>query len=137
MTEFRPQQLDKKWQQQWTASKAFEVDIDAARPKFYCLEMFAYPSGYAHVGHVRNYIIGDVVARTKRMRGFNVLHPFGWDAFGLPAENAAIKSGTDPETSTLDNIAHLKGQLQRAGHPYASRREIATCLRDDYKVNPW
>ena len=137
MTDYKPQQLDKKWQQQWTASKAFEVDVDPARPKFYCLEMFAYPSGHAHVGHVRNYIIGDVMARTKRMRGFNVLHPFGWDAFGLPAENAAIKTGTHPETSTLDNIAHMKGQLQRLGISYAWEREIATCLPDYYKFNQW
>src|SRR5712691_1923458 len=137
MTDFRPQQLDKKWQRQWTASKAFEVDIDASRTKFYCLEMFAYPSGYAHVGHVRNYIIGDVMARTKRMRGFNVLHPFGWDAFGLPAENAAIKTGTHPETSTLDNIVHMKGQLQRLGLSYAWQREIATCLPEYYKFNQW
>jgi leucyl-tRNA synthetase len=83
--------------------------------QFYCLEMFAYPSGHAHVGHVRNDMIGDVVARMKRMRGFNVLHPFGWDAFGLPAENAAIKGGVHPETWTLENIAHMKGQLQRIG----------------------
>jgi leucyl-tRNA synthetase len=137
MTDFKPQQLDKKWQQQWTVSKAFEVEIDPTRPKFYCLEMFAYPSGYAHVGHVRNYIIGDVMARTKRMRGFNVLHPFGWDAFGLPAENAAIKTGTSPEKSTLDNIAHMKGQLQRLGISYAWQREIATCLPDYYKFNQW
>ena len=137
MTEYKPQQLDKKWQQQWTAARAFEVDADPARPKFYCLEMFAYPSGHAHVGHVRNYIIGDVMARTKRMRGFNVLHPFGWDAFGLPAENAAIKTGTHPETSTLDNIAHMKGQLQRLGISYAWEREIATCLPDYYKFNQW
>jgi leucyl-tRNA synthetase len=137
MAEFKPQQLDKKWQQQWTASKAFEVDVDGNRPKFYCLEMFAYPSGHAHVGHVRNYILGDVMARMKRMRGFNVLHPFGWDAFGLPAENAAIKSGTHPETSTLDNIAHMKGQLQRLGISYAWEREIATCLPDYYKFNQW
>src|SRR5258708_6975827 len=137
MTHFNPQQLDKKWQQQLTAIKAFQVDIDATRRKFYCLEMFAYPSGYAHVGHVRNYIIGDVMARTKRMRGFNVLHPFGWDAFGLPAENAAIKTGTSPEKSTLDNIAHMKGQLQRLGISYAWEREIATCLPQDYKSNQW
>ncbi len=137
MTEYKPQQLDKKWQQHWASTKAFEVDVDGSRPKFYCLEMFAYPSGHAHVGHVRNYIIGDVMARTKRMRGFNVLHPFGWDAFGLPAENAAIKSGTHPRTSTLDNIAHMKGQLQRLGISYAWQREIATCLPEYYKFNQW
>jgi leucyl-tRNA synthetase len=137
MADYKPQHLDKKWQQHWTAAKAFEAGVDATRPKFYCLEMFAYPSGHAHVGHVRNYIIGDVMARTKRMRGYNVLHPFGWDAFGLPAENAAIKTGTHPETSTLDNIAHMKGQLQRLGISYAWDREIATCLPDYYKFNQW
>jgi leucyl-tRNA synthetase len=137
MTDYKPQQLDTKWQQHWASTRAFEVEIDAARPKFYCLEMFAYPSGHAHVGHVRNYIIGDVMARTKRLRGFNVLHPFGWDAFGLPAENAAIKTGTHPETSTLANIAHMKGQLQRLGISYAWEREIATCLPEYYKFNQW
>ncbi len=137
MTEYRPQELDKKWQARWTAEGAFEVEIDSERPKFYCLEMFAYPSGHAHVGHVRNYIIGDVCARMKRMRGYNVLHPFGWDAFGLPAENAAIKTGTHPETSTLANIAHMKGQLQRLGISYAWQREIATCLPEYYKFNQW
>ena len=137
MADYRPQQLDKKWQQLWTSSLAFEVEADAKRPKYYCLEMFAYPSGHAHVGHVRNYIIGDVMARTKRLRGYNVLHPFGWDAFGLPAENAAIKTGTHPETSTLDNIAHMKGQLQRLGISYAWGREIATCQPDYYKFNQW
>jgi leucyl-tRNA synthetase len=137
MTEFKPQQLDKKWQQAWTASNAFEVDVDPSREKFYTLEMFAYPSGHAHVGHVRNYILGDVMARTKRMRGYNVLHPFGWDAFGLPAENAAIKTGTHPQTSTLANIAHMKGQLQRLGISYAWGREIATCLPEYYKFNQW
>ncbi len=137
MTEYRPQQLDKSWQERWTAARVFEVGEDPARPKYYCLEMFAYPSGYAHVGHVRNYIIGDVMARTKRLRGFNVLHPFGWDAFGLPAENAAIKTGTHPETSTLGNIAHMKGQLQRLGISYAWEREIATCAPEYYKFNQW
>jgi leucyl-tRNA synthetase len=137
MTDYKPQQLDKKWQQQWASSHAFEAEIDPTRPKYYALEMFAYPSGHAHVGHVRNYIIGDIMARMKRMRGFNVLHPFGWDAFGLPAENAAIKTGTHPETSTLDNIAHMKGQLQRLGISYAWQREIATCLPEYYKFNQW
>jgi leucyl-tRNA synthetase len=135
--EYKPQTIEKKWQEQWRASRAFEaVDADP-RPKFYCLEMFAYPSGHAHVGHVRNYMIGDIVARMKRMRGFNVLHPFGWDAFGLPAENAAIKGGMHPETWTLDNIAHMKGQLQRLGISYDWSREIATCLPDYYHWNQW
>jgi leucyl-tRNA synthetase len=135
--EYKPQTIEKKWQDRWRDTRAFEVTEDASKPKFYCLEMFAYPSGHAHVGHVRNYMIGDVVARMKRMRGFNVLHPFGWDAFGLPAENAAIKNGTHPETWTLENIAHMKGQLQRLGISYAWEREIATCLPDYYKWNQW
>ncbi|MBS1818681.1 MAG: leucine--tRNA ligase [Acidobacteria bacterium] len=137
MTEYKPQELDRKWQQRWTAERAFEVVVDDARPKFYCLEMFAYPSGHAHVGHVRNYIIGDICARMKRMRGYNVLHPFGWDAFGLPAENAAIKTGTHPEVSTFGNINHMKGQLQRLGISYAWEREIATCTPEYYKFNQW
>jgi len=137
MTEYKPQQLDRKWQQRWTDERAFEVAADDSRPKFYCLEMFAYPSGHAHVGHVRNYIIGDICARMKRMRGYNVLHPFGWDAFGLPAENAAIKTGTHPEASTFDNISHMKGQLQRLGISYAWEREIATCTPEYYKFNQW
>ncbi|MDP3719826.1 MAG: leucine--tRNA ligase [Acidobacteriota bacterium] len=137
MAEYHPQDLDKKWQQHWADTQAFEVTEDPSKPKFYCLEMFAYPSGHAHVGHVRNYIIGDVVSRLKRLQGFNVLHPFGWDAFGLPAENAAIKNGIHPETSTLDNIAHMKGQLQRLGISYAWGRELATCLPNYYRWNQW
>ena len=137
MPDYKPQALDKKWQERWTNARAFEVVEDPSRPKYYCLEMFAYPSGHAHVGHVRNYIIGDVMARTKRLRGYNVLHPFGWDAFGLPAENAAIKSGIHPETSTLANIAHMKGQLQRLGISYAWEREFATCEPTYYKWNQW
>jgi leucyl-tRNA synthetase len=135
--DFHPQDLDKKWQQRWASSRAFEVTVDLSRPKFYCLEMFAYPSGHAHVGHVRNYIIGDVIARAKRLRGYNVLHPFGWDAFGLPAENAAIKDGIHPEVSTRGNIAHMKGQLQRLGISYAWERELATCDPEYYKWNQW
>ena len=137
MAEYHPQDLDKKWQQHWADTQAFEVTEDPSKPKFYCLEMFAYPSGHAHVGHVRNYIIGDVVSRLKRLQGFNVLHPFGWDAFGLPAENAAIKNGIHPETSTLGNIAHMKGQLQRLGISYAWGRELATCLPNYYRWNQW
>ena len=137
MSDYRPQELDRKWQERWTSSRAFEVVEDLSKPKFYCLEMFAYPSGHAHVGHVRNYIIGDVMARTKRMRGYNVLHPFGWDAFGLPAENAAIKGGIHPEQSTRANIAHMKGQLQRLGISYAWERELATCDAEYYKWNQW
>jgi len=137
MSDYHPQELDRKWQQRWASSRAFEVTADPSRPKFYCLEMFAYPSGHAHVGHVRNYIIGDVMARTKRMRGYNVLHPFGWDAFGLPAENAAIKGGLHPEASTRSNIAHMKGQLQRLGISYAWERELATCDPEYYKWNQW
>jgi leucyl-tRNA synthetase len=137
VTEYHPQDLDQKWQKHWAETQAFEVTEDPSKPKFYCLEMFAYPSGHAHVGHVRNYIIGDVVSRLKRLQGFNVLHPFGWDAFGLPAENAAIKNGIHPETSTLGNIAHMKGQLQRLGISYAWGRELATCLPDYYRWNQW
>jgi leucyl-tRNA synthetase len=137
VAEYRPQDIERKWQKHWAATRAFEVTEDPSRPKFYCLEMFAYPSGHAHVGHVRNYMIGDIMARTKRMRGFNVLHPFGWDAFGLPAENAAIQHGVHPERWTLDNIAHMKGQLQRLGISYAWDRELATCLPDYYRWNQW
>jgi leucyl-tRNA synthetase len=137
VSDYHPQELDRKWQQRWADTRAFEVVEDPNKPKFYCLEMFAYPSGHAHVGHVRNYIIGDIVARLKRLQGFNVLHPFGWDAFGLPAENAAIKNGIHPETSTLANIAHMKGQLQRLGISYAWERELATCLPDYYHWNQW
>jgi leucyl-tRNA synthetase len=137
VTNYTPQDIERKWQQRWTERRAFEVTEDRSRPKFYCLEMFAYPSGHAHVGHVRNYMIGDMCARTMRMRGYNVLHPFGWDAFGLPAENAAIKNNVHPEKWTLDNIAHMKGQLQRLGISYAWGRELATCLPDYYRWNQW
>jgi leucyl-tRNA synthetase len=137
VTEYRPQDIETKWQRRWTETRAFEVSEDPARPKFYCLAMFAYPSGDAHVGHVRNYLIGDIIARTMRMRGRNVLHPFGWDAFGLPAENAAIKNQVHPEAWTLRSIRHMKGQLQRLGISYAWERELATCLPDYYRWNQW
>ena len=137
MRNYDPQAIERKWQQRWTDRRAFEVVEDRTRPKFYSLVMFAYPSGHAHVGHVRNYMIGDVVARMKRMLGYNVLHPFGWDAFGMPAENAAIKNNTHPEIWTRDNIAHMKDQLQRLGISYAWEREFATCDREYYKWNQW
>ena len=137
MRDYDPQTIERKWQRRWADERAFEVAEDPSRPKYYCLVMFAYPSGHAHVGHVRNYMIGDVIARMKRMRGYNVLHPFGWDAFGMPAENAAIKHDTHPERWTRANIAHMKSQLQRLGIGYAWEREIATCDRDYYRWNQW
>ena len=137
VSDYDPQAIEKKWQRRWADERAFEAAEEPGRPKYYCLVMFAYPSGHAHVGHVRNYMIGDVIARMKRMRGFNVLHPFGWDAFGLPAENAAIKNRSHPETWTLDNIAHMKGQLQRLGISYAWDREFATCEAGYYRWNQW
>jgi len=130
---YDPQQVEEKWQERWTESRCFEVEADASRPKYYVLEMFPYPSGKIHMGHVRNYSIGDVVARYKRMRGMNVLHPMGWDAFGLPAENAAIKNKTHPAAWTYANIADMRRQLKRLGYSYDWRRELATCRPEYYK----
>jgi len=130
-------EIERRFQEKWRAAGTFEVSEDSSRPKFYCLEMLPYPSGDIHVGHVRNYCITDVITRFKRMRGFNVLHPIGWDALGLPAENAAIKRGTHPETWTRKNIAGMKAQLQRLGFSYAWSREIATCDPEYYRWNQW
>jgi leucyl-tRNA synthetase len=132
-----PQEIEQKWQKRWADEKTFEVIEDPAREKFYCLEMLAYTSGRAHIGHVSNYSIGDALAWYKRMRGFNVLHPFGWDAFGQPAETAAIKDGTDPEKFTRDAIATMKQQLLRMGISYDWSREVATCDPEYYKWNQW
>jgi leucyl-tRNA synthetase len=129
--------MERKWQAAWEAGRAFAAVDDPSRPKFYCLEMYPYPSGRIHMGHVRNYSIGDVIARQKRMAGANVLHPIGWDALGLPAENAAIKHGTHPQTWTLDNVAHMRTQLKRMGISYDWDREVNTCLPDYYKWNQW
>jgi leucyl-tRNA synthetase len=137
MTEYSFQEIEERWQDRWAEARTFEVTEDPARPKFYCLEMLPYPSGDIHVGHVRNYCITDVVARYKRMRGFNVLHPIGWDALGLPAENAAIKRGIHPEKWTRANIASMKRQLQRLGFSYPWSREIATCDPEYYRWNQW
>ena len=130
---YDPEKIEKKWQQIWNDSGCFEVEADPSKPKYYVLEMFPYPSGKIHMGHVRNYSIGDVVARFKSMQGFNVLHPMGWDAFGLPAENAAIKNETHPAEWTYQNIREMREQLQRLGYSYDWRREIASCRLEYYK----
>ena len=134
---YDPQQIEAKWQKRWEEARVFESDVDVAKPKYYTLEMLPYPSGTLHMGHMRNYAIGDVVARVKRMHGFNVMHPMGWDAFGLPAENAAIKNKTHPRSWTNQNIEEFQKTLRRFGFSYDWRREISTCDPEYYKWNQW
>src|SRR5262249_46711062 len=135
VAEYDPQAIEAKWQKSWEAQGAFHADVDPARPEYYVLEMLPYPSGTLHMGHMRNYTIGDAVARYKRMRGLNVLHPIGWDAFGLPAENAAIQHGTHPHVWTNNNIAEMKRVCRRFGFSYDWRREISTCEPEYYRWN--
>ena len=134
---YAPHGIEAKWQKYWEENKTFKVEMDKDKPKSYVLEMFPYPSGNLHMGHVRNYSIGDVIARFRTMKGFNVLHPMGWDSFGMPAENAAIKHNIPPKKWTLENIANMTRQLKALGLSYDWDREVTTCKEDYYKWTQW
>lgn len=134
---YAPHDIEARWQKYWEENKTFKVEMDKDKPKSYVLEMFPYPSGNLHMGHVRNYSIGDVIARFRTMKGFNVLHPMGWDSFGMPAENAAIKHNIPPKKWTLENIANMTRQLKALGLSYDWDREVTTCKEDYYKWTQW
>ena len=134
---YEPQQIESKWQKRWDEKRLFEADVDPARKKYYVLEMLPYPSGALHMGHVRNYTLGDALARYMWMKGYNVIHPIGWDAFGLPAENAAIKNQRHPADWTFSNIEVMRAQLKRLGVSYDWRREVSTCAPEYYRWNQW
>jgi leucyl-tRNA synthetase len=135
--DYRFEHIEKKWQKVWEEKGVFTFCEDPQKEKYYCLEMYPYPSGHIHMGQIRNYAIGDVIARFLIMKGFNILHPIGWDALGMPAENAAITQGIHPRKWTLDNISHMKKQLKRLGFSYDWSREVNTCLPEYYKWNQW
>ena len=136
-SQYEPQKIEAQLQKNWQDSRVFQATEDAQREKFYCLEMFPYPSGKLHMGHVRNYTLGDVISRYQRMLGKNVLHPMGWDAFGLPAENAAIQNKMSPSIWTDQNITAMREQLKRLGFGYDWNREFATCKPDYYRWEQW
>ncbi|MBC8358498.1 MAG: leucine--tRNA ligase [Candidatus Aminicenantes bacterium] len=138
MTEdYNFKKIEKKWQDKWEKEEVFKSCEDPQKSKYYCLEMYPYPSGHIHMGQIRNYAIGDVISRFQIMKGFNVIHPIGWDALGMPAENAAITQGIHPQEWTLGNISHMKKQLKRLGFSYDWSREVNTCLPEYYKWNQW
>ncbi|PYV62836.1 MAG: leucine--tRNA ligase, partial [Acidobacteria bacterium] len=135
---YNAQQIEEKWSARWQQDPAlYAAEPDSKKQKYYVLEMLPYPSGALHMGHVRNYSIGDALARYMWMNGYNVLHPMGWDSFGLPAENAAINANVPPREWTLRNIANMKAQMKRLGFAYDWSREVTTCLPDYYRWNQW
>ena len=134
---YNPKAVESAAQNYWQTHKSFSVSEDSTKAKFYCLSMFPYPSGHLHMGHVRNYAIGDAISRFQRMLGKNVLQPMGWDAFGLPAENAAMQNKVAPAKWTYENINYMREQLQKLGYAYDWDREIATCHKDYYRWEQW
>ena len=135
--QYRPDEIEATVQKHWLENKTFHVTEDPSKEKYYCLSMLPYPSGRLHLGHVRNYTIGDTISRYQRLNGKNVLQPIGWDAFGLPAEGAAVKNNTAPAKWTYENIAYMKKQLQLLGFGYDWDREVTTCRPEYYKWEQW
>ena len=134
---YTPKPIEQQAQKYWDDNDSFVANVDTEKDKYYCLTMFPYPSGNLHMGHVRNYSIGDVISRYQRMLGKNVLQPMGWDAFGLPAENAAVKHNTAPGKWTDSNIAYMRNQLKQLGFAYDWSKELATCKPDYYRWEQW